>query len=321
MLIYPEHHSVFEWRPELVPGYAGPVISGSDAFSGCTEKGCINLQEFLTAECHLQFGHFQLNQEEVLSLHSAESGLFSHAQLCTRLVTSLGGIGTAELREGAYNLVKAVAPQYECLFNARKEYQMLLLHYRPAMLQQLEPMFPKLCKGNAIKPMVFTRRSSFINHHMQQVISQIINHPFDSNTAALYLEGKIREYLLVMLQHVFRVRLPRYRFAQRDIDKLTEARRLLLQDLQAKPLTIAELAKACGLNEFKLKLGFRQLFDNSVFGCLHDARMNKARELLINTDKPLKEICVMTGYPRITNFITAFRRHFGRTPGWIRRNS
>jgi AraC-like DNA-binding protein len=41
--------------------------------------------------------------------------------------------------------------------------------------------------------------------------------------------------------------------------------------------------------------------------------------LLLTTNKPIKDICSSVGYPRITNFITAFRRRFGVTPGSLRR--
>jgi AraC-like DNA-binding protein len=34
---------------------------------------------------------------------------------------------------------------------------------------------------------------------------------------------------------------------------------------------------------------------------------------------PIKQICVLTGYARMTNFITAFRKKFGYTPGSLRR--
>jgi len=41
--------------------------------------------------------------------------------------------------------------------------------------------------------------------------------------------------------------------------------------------------------------------------------------LLQTTNKPIKEICTLVGYPRTTNFITAFRKRFGVTPGSFRR--
>lgn len=79
------------------------------------------------------------------------------------------------------------------------------------------------------------------------------------------------------------------------------------------------LARQVALNEFKLKTGFRKYFDSGIFEWLMEQKMQQAKKLILNTNKPVKEISAMVGYPRTTNFITAFRRQFGVTPGALRR--
>jgi AraC-like DNA-binding protein len=64
---------------------------------------------------------------------------------------------------------------------------------------------------------------------------------------------------------------------------------------------------------------FRQVFGSGVFETLLKARMQKARSLLLETDKPIKEVASLIGYERLTSFITAFRKHFGYTPASLRR--
>jgi AraC-like DNA-binding protein len=66
-------------------------------------------------------------------------------------------------------------------------------------------------------------------------------------------------------------------------------------------------------------VGFSQFFKTGVFECFQRARMYKAKQLLLQTNKPIKEICTMAGYPRMSNFITAFRKFFKYTPGSLRR--
>ncbi len=41
--------------------------------------------------------------------------------------------------------------------------------------------------------------------------------------------------------------------------------------------------------------------------------------LLLDTDNTIDEIAMLLGYNSQQNFTTAFRNHFGCTPGWMRR--
>ena len=122
-----------------------------------------------------------------------------------------------------------------------------------------------------------------------------------------------------MLQLESKVNERSYLLTAYEKSRVAEAKFILLQDISGRSLTIRELSRAVALNEFKLKLGFKQMYGTGIFECLTEARMEKARELLITTTKPIKEICTIAGYPRMTNFITAFRKKFGYTPGSLRR--
>ncbi len=48
----------------------------------------------------------------------------------------------------------------------------------------------------------------------------------------------------------------------------------------SNPPSLIELARQVGINECTLKRGFRQIFGNTMFGYLHDYRMEQARQLL-----------------------------------------
>ena len=75
-----------------------------------------------------------------------------------------------------------------------------------------------------------------------------------------------------------------------------------------------------GMNEFKLKAGFKQVFGISMFDYLIKKRMQEARSLLLETDKPIKEIASLTGYSTKQSFLNAFKKYFHDTPGSFRKN-
>jgi len=74
-----------------------------------------------------------------------------------------------------------------------------------------------------------------------------------------------------------------------------------------------------GLNYgIELKAGFRQLFGLSIFDCLHEARMEKAKEAPTYYNKPIKEICILAGY-RGWKFYYSLPKKIRLYPGSLRR--
>jgi len=47
--------------------------------------------------------------------------------------------------------------------------------------------------------------------------------------------------------------------------------------------------------------------------------MEYARQLILDTDNTLDEIAMLLGYNSQQSFTTAFKNHWGYSPGWIRR--
>jgi AraC-like DNA-binding protein len=78
-----------------------------------------------------------------------------------------------------------------------------------------------------------------------------------------------------------------------------------------------ELAKIAGLNEFKLKKGFKEMFNTSVFNYLSDFRLNKARNELISGAMPIKEVAEQLGYCSVQHFTREFKKKFGVSPGRV----
>lgn len=105
--------------------------------------------------------------------------------------------------------------------------------------------------------------------------------------------------------------------SRRDVDNLHHARDILLADL-ADPPSLPQLARRSGVNEFKLKRGFRQLFGVTPYACLRDARLERARRLLEADGASVCEACLAVGYSNQGHFIGLFKQRFGLTPGDLR---
>lgn len=84
-------------------------------------------------------------------------------------------------------------------------------------------------------------------------------------------------------------------------------------------IIVKQLAKQSGTNECLLKKGFRELFNISIYQYLLQCRMKKAYELLHNSSLKQKDIAAECGYETLAGFVTAFRKHFGKPPGELRK--
>lgn len=106
-------------------------------------------------------------------------------------------------------------------------------------------------------------------------------------------------------------------FSPSERQKLLQARDYLLADLSAAP-TIAMLARKTGLGVFKLKRGFRQLFQHSVYGLFQQERMHEARRRLLAGDSSVMVVASDMGYANASHFATAFQKQFGIKPSALK---
>lgn len=118
---------------------------------------------------------------------------------------------------------------------------------------------------------------------MKQVLHQILGCPYQGIVNQMYLESKALELLsLQFAQWTADVqnsrRLPR--LGLKDIERLHQAREILVQEMENPPSLLA-LARQVGIDDCKLKWGFRQVFGTTVFGYLHEHRMERSRQLLV----------------------------------------
>jgi AraC-like DNA-binding protein len=99
----------------------------------------------------------------------------------------------------------------------------------------------------------------------------------------------------------------------RDRVRIHELRDYLSQHY-ASPPTIPQLARMVGMNQTKLKAGFKQLLSVTVYEYILQARMEAAARMLIERDLSVAEIAHRVGYEYPANFSCAFKRYYGRLP-------
>ena len=98
-----------------------------------------------------------------------------------------------------------------------------------------------------------------------------------------------------------------------DEEALEAAARYLEENL-SEDHSLAQISRAVHLNEFKLKKGFKEYFQTTVFGYLRQKRMEYASRLLTQDKVTVIEAAQAVGYSNPSHFSRAFRNCFGVNP-------
>lgn len=86
-------------------------------------------------------------------------------------------------------------------------------------------------------------------------------------------------------------------------------------------ITINELSKVSGINPKKLQEGFQYLYGESISNLVQRIRMEKARQLLQNTNLTASEICYKIGISSRSYFSKLFFETYGIKPSVLKRIS
>jgi len=149
---------------------------------------------------------------------------------------------------------------------------------------------------------------------MRAALEQLLNCPYTGLIRQLFLESRCLELIALKLAQLSDRQLDyKSKLKPDDIDRLHQAK-AILSDRLDNPPSLIELARQVGLNDYKLKIGFRQVFGTTVFGYLRQHRMERASRLLSEGRLNVKEVARSVGYVNQSRFAVAFRQQFGVNP-------
>jgi AraC family transcriptional activator of pyochelin receptor len=171
------------------------------------------------------------------------------------------------------------------------------------------------------KYVIFSEKWGTIDLSIQQVIQQIINSQYVGDLHQLFILSKSIELLVLSTAGCLQASRKRDSFIKNNSDKekIIAARDIINQQLKT-PLLLSQISKIIGLNEYKLKHGFKEMFHTTVFGYLTQQRLDLAMNYLKETQKTVAEISFDMGYATPQHFNNAFRKKFGITPNSVRKN-
>lgn len=323
MLISSPQYGPLTLVPVNTDSLSGLLLPGSKTFMCQHDFGSIIIQQIDTKNYFLRYFILNLIKKVTLVFQDEQTALRVKLSLENSLTIKIGKKEKRFLKEGQFIIINGNENTDSTKLEKNKEYRLFDAAYPSHALKELIEAFPSLAdfigknSNKNIPPLEM--RQHYSSGAMTQIVYELLKCPYDEQLRKVYFENKMNDFLFEFLAESNKHQANNIPSSLNENEAVSKARDIIVTDLK-KHLTIKEISQQVQLNEFKLKAGFKKVYGMGMFEYLLQARMIEARRLILETDKPLKEIASLTGYEYFTNFIAAFRNYFGYTPASLRRN-
>lgn len=235
-------------------------------------------------------------------------------------ILNIEGLGTIRLKEGQFNALYAPQCVVQSLHQPDQESITFSIQFDSQIWEEADNYFPAvhnfLAKAQTNQPALLLEFNGWITRDIRDSLYHLLHTDKTTPGFPLYLGLATRLVLFQLLQQSQKPQPPSP-YTNDEIDGIHAAREMIRNNIR-RHYAIPEIAKRIGINEFKLKTGFRELFGQGIYGYLQSERMQESVRLLSETRLTIKEIGNKSGYRSVNSFIKAFRKTFGTTPGGYR---
>ncbi len=154
-----------------------------------------------------------------------------------------------------------------------------------------------------------------ISPSMAIVLSQLFHYNLNPQIKNLYYKGKGYELLSLYFNSSEDPDAEQCPFLidEENVLKIRKAKEIIITNM-SEPPGLEELSDKVGLSLKKLKMGFKQIYGDTVYGYLFDYKMDYARQLLDSGSYNVNEVGLKIGYSTGSHFIAAFKKKFATTP-------
>jgi AraC-like DNA-binding protein len=289
--------------PSLPVGWNGGILPGSQPYSYAGPVGSATLQKFRDEKFSLCYAVCDFVQRVKL-FWQEESLLRLQYVLEGRLQYKGSEEKLIKIKPGQVNAVWSPGRETTADF-AKGKVEIFQIAFEPELVRELLPGFPVV--GSLPRESL----RQWIGKDRQKDIYEVLNVPYTEDARRFFYSIKVREHLLKFL-------LPSSgenpgQHPEEILERIYKVDREILKDV-TKHHTTKDLAKFARMPEGKLVLLFKEIIGVSMFDRYKEAKLQKARQYLLETDVQIKVLHEIVGYESYTGFVEAFRERFELTP-------
>lgn len=300
------------------------ILPASMPMVGSTAFGDMCFQNYVGNEFSIWVSHYCFTAPVQLIGRADLPVLELHIQFKNQFDMCWDGFECGLVRPYQYNMSYTPFVNNKVVFEADRLCKTFDIHFTKEYLERMAVFHPSLSLFLELVhkkefPGKLMKYDQFLTPSMISILNNILGFQVSDGLLSFYLESKVLELLILVLEQVNHEKeIPPIKLSNYDVEMLHEAKRILLSDFESD-ISLQQLCRAVGINEFKLKKGFKHLFGDTVFGYRHTVRMEKAKLIILETKLDISDIAFMTGFEHPSNFNKAFKKFHGFTAAELRK--
>lgn len=312
--------NVWKYSLQNINPQKDAIWEKKDQWNESALKGAI--QEYLVGGIHIWYGLISMTKNKTVLIDYNEPVV----QMCFSIKSSSEykvdkqSPPFVSLENFQHNIIGIPDARLNVEWGANSSQETFVISLLPEVFLQYLPKthrFSKNLKQNLAEGKVsYLSESPLpITPKITAILYEILNCELKGYFKKIYMEAKIVELLALQLGQSEEPETASYALGlkREDMTKMYQVRELLLSDL-TRNFSLKELAHEVGTNENSLKNNFKKVFGNTVFGYLHDYKMERSKKMLVSGKTLISEISESVGYKHATHFTAAFKKYFGFLP-------
>jgi AraC-like DNA-binding protein len=148
----------------------------------------------------------------------------------------------------------------------------------------------------------------------------ILNNPYSLKSQTNFLDSNIRDIITIALETMASPNHPLpIKLTNQDKEGLHAIRQFIEDSCPDWP-NYKQLRQKGGLNEFKMKVGFKHLFKMTTYEYHMELKFREAKKLLAKKEESISSIAYKIGYVHHQSFTKEFTSRFKYSPIWYQEN-
>jgi len=289
-----------------------------------TANGQGSFRKFTFKNIHLCYGDVRLNKNFFIGITFPAPVIEMYFSVLGSSVLKAENGSEYHFAGNQHNLI--FCPDKEYLIGSPDEketsYTFHIIFPEQYFLSLVNKVYPVL---NSFSTEMLKRQFALLSQNnmpiipeMNSILQEMMTCKRQGMLKTLFLEAKIIKLIMLQLEQFEQLEHNATNWLKNhDIEKIHYVKALMDINI-SKSFSIRELSREAGINDFKLKKGFKEIFGTTVFGYLKDIRMLRAKRMLLENATPIADIALFCGYKFVQNFTKAFKKEFGTTPDKFR---
>jgi AraC-like DNA-binding protein len=306
-----DNYKELAFTDQLPDTMAGYLIPGASSVMASGDFGHVLFQQLQADGIFIRLQHFLMNRACTFTMQESEPLLKLRFHIINHTQYHLEGLGNLVFYEQGFNLLYFPYQNHRIHFQNAGVYFSVDIHYPVDVLSQ---KLPPLVLMNDFHKKVIHQQPAMLTPVNQVASRSLLLKVYELMQAGkrspAFLHARCLAVLASCIKNISEQPIwAPVTLSMPEAQAIYKARRQMEEDIK-KDWTLKELTQLTGLNDYKLKTGFQQLYQTSAADYLRDVRMEKAWQLLSGKKYSVSQVAEEVGYTNLSAFSKAFKKYY-----------